>query len=86
MTYFHSHPRDSHNLSENQKISVHNRGFPKIDHSGIDARIVLEQINSAKKLGVTGLTSCVQAYAFLLTELSGQVLIQGSLTQLLCIN
>ena len=28
-------------------IGVH--GFPKIDHSGIDARIVLEQINSAKK-------------------------------------
>ena len=26
-----------------------NRGFPKVDHSGIDARIVLEQINSAKK-------------------------------------
>ena len=23
--------------------------FPKVDHSGIDARIVLEQINSAKK-------------------------------------
>ena len=26
-----------------------NRGFPKVDHSGIDARIVLEQINSVKK-------------------------------------
>ena len=25
------------------------QGFPKVDHSGIDARIVLEQINSAKK-------------------------------------
>ena len=25
------------------------RGFPKVDHSDIDARIVLEQINSAKK-------------------------------------
>ena len=25
------------------------RGFPKVDHFGIDARIVLEQINSAKK-------------------------------------
>ena len=24
-------------------------GFPKVDHSDIDARIVLEQINSAKK-------------------------------------
>ena len=26
-----------------------NRGFPKVDHSGRSARIVLEQINSAKK-------------------------------------
>ena len=25
------------------------RGFPKVDHSGIHARIVLEQITSAKK-------------------------------------
>ena len=25
------------------------RGFPKVDHSGIDSRIVLEKINSAKK-------------------------------------
>ena len=25
------------------------RGFPKVDHSGINARIVLEQITSAKK-------------------------------------
>ena len=25
------------------------RGFPKVDHSGIDARIVLEPRNSAKK-------------------------------------
>ena len=32
---------DSHN--------VHIRGFPKVDHSGRSARIVLEQINSAKK-------------------------------------
>ena len=33
-----------------------NRGFPKVDNSGIDARIVLEQINSAKKkLPLTGL-------------------------------
>ena len=28
---------------------TNNRGFPKVDHSGIDARIVLEQINPAKK-------------------------------------
>ena len=27
----------------------HNRGFPKIDHSGIDARIVLEQNKFSKK-------------------------------------
>ena len=26
-----------------------NQGFPKVDHSGINARIVLEQINAAKK-------------------------------------
>ena len=26
-----------------------NRGFPKVDHSGRSTRIVLEQINSAKK-------------------------------------
>ena len=27
----------------------HIRGFPKVDHSGRSARIVLEQINLAKK-------------------------------------
>ena len=68
------------------------RGFPKVDHSGICARIVLEQNKSTKKkeLPLTGLepltvvlTSCVQSHAFLPTELSGQVLIQGSLTELL---
>ena len=32
------------------------RGFPKVDHSGIDARIVLEQNKFIKKmLPVTGL-------------------------------
>ena len=36
-------------------IGDYNRGFPKVDHSGIDARIVLEQIYSAKKLPLTGL-------------------------------
>ena len=30
------------------RVRIANRGFPKVDHSGIDARIVLEQINSAK--------------------------------------
>ena len=25
------------------------QGFPKVDHSGVDARVVLERINSAKK-------------------------------------
>ena len=59
------------------------RGFPKIDHSGIDASIVL-----AKKLPLTGLEpsdklliSCIQSHA-LLTRLSGQVLTERSLTQL----
>ena len=28
---------------------MHNRGFPKVDHLGIDARIVLEQNNFSKK-------------------------------------
>ena len=28
---------------------VYIRGFPKVDHSGRSAKIVLEQINSAKK-------------------------------------
>ena len=33
-----------------------NRGFPKVDHTGRSARIVLEQINSAKKnLPLTGI-------------------------------
>ena len=54
------------------------RGFPEVDHSGIDARIVLEQNKF--------LTSCVQSHAFLPTELSGQVLIQGSLTQLVFVH
>ena len=34
-----------HNMTLVQAI----RGFPKVDHSGRSARIVLEQINSAKK-------------------------------------
>ena len=36
-----------HNLTNHVRHagSFNNRGFPKIDHSGIDARIVLEQIN-----------------------------------------
>ena len=29
-------------------VRTDNQGFPKVYHSGIDARIVLEQINSAK--------------------------------------
>ena len=29
--------------------NIINRGFPKIDHSGIDARIVLEQNKFSKK-------------------------------------
>ena len=34
---------------EIQRKTENIRGFPKVDHSDIDARIVLEQINSAKK-------------------------------------
>ena len=37
-------------------LDVNNRGFPKVDHLGIDARIVLEQNNvSNKKKPLTGL-------------------------------
>ena len=36
-------------MRENGHHSLDNRGFPKVDHSGINARIVLEQINSTKK-------------------------------------
>ena len=71
-------------------------GFPKIDHSGIDARIVLEQINSAQKATsnrawtldprTVVLTSRVQSHAFLPSELSEQVLIQGSLIQFLFVH
>ena len=77
-------------------VVIDNRGFPKGDHSGIGARIVLEQYKFTKKATsnrtwtlnprTVVLTSCVQSHAFLPTELSGQMLIQGSLTQLLCIN
>ena len=30
-------------------MKAFNRGFPKVDHSGRSARIVLEQLNLAKK-------------------------------------
>ena len=36
-------------------IQSYNRGFPKIDHSGIDARIVLEQNKFSKKLPLNGI-------------------------------
>ena len=46
-----------------------NRGFPKVDHSGVDARIVLEQINSAKKkLPLTGLELSTLGLSVLLTS------------------
>ena len=36
-------------MGERSYGHTHIRGFPKVDHSGRSARIVLEQINSAKK-------------------------------------
>ena len=42
-------------LSLSHFSSVSNRVFPKIDHSVSSARIVLEQINSTKKLPLTGI-------------------------------
>ena len=66
--------------------------FHKIDHSGMDARIVLERSKIQQKVTSSRdrtldsrtvvLTSCAQSHA-LPTELSGQVLIEGSSTQLL---
>ena len=59
-----------------------NRGFPKVDHSGIDARIVLEQNKfSKKKLPLTGpehstlglsvlLTSCLSCLATVLDPIA----------------
>ena len=44
------------------------RGFPKVDHSGRSARIVLEQINSAKKLPLTGLEPSTLRRSVLLTS------------------
>ena len=71
------------------------RDFPKIDHSGIDARIVLEQNKIQQKVTskwdrtldsrTVVITSCVQPHA-LPTGLSGQVLIKGPLTQLLFVH
>ena len=68
----------------------HNRGFPKIDKIGIDSRFILK--NEFSKKGTsnrdrtlhprTVVLTCVQTHA-LPTEVSGQVLIEGSLTQLL---
>ena len=46
-----------------------NRGFPKVDHSGRSARIVLEQINSAKKnLPLTGVEPSTLGLSVLLTS------------------
>ena len=66
-----------------------NRGFPKVDHSGIDARIVLEQINSAKNL-LTGLepstlgmsvliTSCLSCLTPVLDPNAGSLLVSYAL-------
>ena len=76
-------------------LVVHNRGFPKIDHSGIDTRIVFKKNKFSKKVTsnrvrtldprTVVLTSCVQSHA-LPTELSGQVLIEGSLARFLFVH
>ena len=51
------------------KNTTNNRGFPKVDHSGRSARIVLEQINSAKKkLPLTGLEPLTLGLSVLLTS------------------
>ena len=57
------------------------RGFPKVDHSGIKARIVSERNKFTKKATsnrtltldprTVVLTSSVQSHTFLVTELSG---------------
>ena len=44
------------------------QGFPKVDHSGIYARIVLEQINSEKKLPLTGPEPLTLGLSVLLTS------------------
>ena len=45
------------------------RGFPKLDHSGRSARIVLNQINSAKKkLPLTGVEPSTLGLSVLLTS------------------
>ena len=45
------------------------QGFSKVDHSGRSARIVLEQINSAKKkLPLTGLEPLTPGLSVLLTS------------------
>ena len=47
--------RDVHSAHKTQiaeiifNLSPVHRGFPKVDHSGINTRIALEQINSAKQ-------------------------------------
>ena len=45
-----------------------NRGFPKVDHHGRSFRIVLEQINSAKKIPLTGLEPLTLGLSVLLTS------------------
>ena len=51
------------------KSFENNRGFPKVDHSGRSARIVLEQINSAKKkLPLTGIEPLTLGLSVLLTS------------------
>ena len=48
---------------------VNIRGFPKVDHSGRSARIVLEQINSAKNnLPLTGVEPSTIGLSVLLTS------------------
>ena len=44
-----------------------NPGFPKVDNLGIDARIVLEQINSTKKIRLKGLEFLTLGLSVVLT-------------------
>ena len=54
-------------MTKSHGISQYNRGFPKVDHSGRSARIVLEQINSAKKtLPLTGVEPSTLGLFFVL--------------------
>ena len=61
---------DFKNVLQNCSVTTtRNRSFPKVDHSGRSARIVLEQINSAKKpLPPTGVEPLTLGLSVLLTS------------------